>query len=45
VTQNAVITIGRLPDNLLQIDNLAVSGHHAKIYWDGEQYTLKTMAA
>ena len=41
VTQNAVITIGRLPDNLLQIDNLAVSGHHAKIYWDGEQYTLE----
>ena len=41
VTQSAVITIGRLPDNLLQIDNLAVSGHHAKIYWDGEQYTLE----
>ena len=41
MTQNAVITIGRLPDNLLQIDNLAVSGHHAKIYWDGEQYTLE----
>src|SRR5436853_6343946 len=34
-------TIGRLPDNLLQIDNLAVSGHHAKIYWDGEHYTLE----
>lgn len=41
VSQSAVITIGRLPDNLLQIDNLAVSGHHAKIYWDGEQYTLE----
>src|SRR5437868_5241097 len=41
VTQSAVITIGRLPDNLLQIDNLAVSGHHAKIYWDGEHYTLE----
>src|SRR5438874_4838312 len=41
VTQSAVITIGRLPDNLLQVDNLAVSGHHAKIYWDGEQYTLE----
>jgi len=41
VTQNAVITIGRLPDNLLQIDNLAVSGHHAKIYWEGEHYVLE----
>src|SRR5438270_2023886 len=41
VSQSAVITIGRLPDNLLQIDNLAVSGHHAKIYWDGEHYTLE----
>src|SRR6059058_3478427 len=41
VAQSAVITIGRLPDNLLQIDNLAVSGHHAKIYWDGEQYPLE----
>jgi pSer/pThr/pTyr-binding forkhead associated (FHA) protein len=41
VTQSAVISIGRLPDNLLQIDNLAVSGHHAKIYWDGEHYTLE----
>ena len=23
--------IGRLPDNEIQVDNLAVSGHHAKI--------------
>ena len=36
-----VTTIGRLPDNVIQVDNLAVSGHHAKIYWDGEQYTLE----
>ena len=26
----AATTIGRLPDNSVQIDNLAVSGHHAK---------------
>jgi pSer/pThr/pTyr-binding forkhead associated (FHA) protein len=36
-----VVTIGRLPDNLIQVDNLAVSGHHAKIYWDADHYTLE----
>ena len=36
-----VITIGRLPDNLIQVDNLAVSGHHAKIYWDNDHYVLE----
>jgi hypothetical protein len=38
---HGVVTIGRLPDNLVQIDNLAVSGHHAKVYWDSEHYTLE----
>lgn len=36
-----VVTIGRLPDNLIQVDNLAVSGHHAKIYWDGDRFMLE----
>src|SRR4051794_9959726 len=36
-----VVTIGRLPDNLLQIDNPAVSGHHLKIYWDTDHYVLE----
>lgn len=36
-----VLTIGRLPDNLIQIDNLAVSGHHAKIYWETDHYVLE----
>lgn len=36
-----VVTIGRLPDNLIQIDNLAVSGHHAKIYWETDHYALE----
>ena len=36
-----VLTIGRLPDNSIQVDNLAVSGHHAKIYWDGAQYAIE----
>jgi len=36
-----VVTIGRLPDNLVHIDNLAVSGHHAKIYWDQDKYIIE----
>ena len=36
-----VVTIGRLPDNVIQIDNLAVSGHHAKIYWDTDKYVVE----
>jgi FHA domain-containing protein len=38
-----VVTIGRQPDNLLRIDNPAVSGHHAKIYWEGGGYILEDM--
>lgn len=38
---NNVVTIGRLPDNAIQIDNLAVSGHHAKIYWDTDKYVVE----
>ena len=40
LSQNPV-TIGRLPDNVIQIDNLAVSGHHAKIYWESDHYVLE----
>src|SRR5438445_533649 len=36
----AATTIGRLPDNNLQIDNLAVSGHHARISWEQDHYVL-----
>jgi pSer/pThr/pTyr-binding forkhead associated (FHA) protein len=35
------VTIGRLPDNVIHIDNLAVSGHHAKIYWDQDKYVVE----
>jgi predicted component of type VI protein secretion system len=35
------ITIGRLPDNMIQVDNLAVSGHHARVYWEGEHYAVE----
>lgn len=36
-----VTTIGRLPDNVIQVDNLAVSGHHAKIYWENDKYVIE----
>src|SRR5689334_21536385 len=36
-----VTTIGRLPDNVIQVDNLAVSGHHAKIYWDHDKFVIE----
>ena len=35
------ITIGRLPDNKVQIDNLAVSGHHAKLWWESDHYVIE----
>src|SRR5581483_2712222 len=35
------ITIGRLPDNGVHIDNLAVSGHHARIVWESDHFTLE----
>lgn len=35
------ITIGRLPDNGVQIDNLAVSGHHARIVWESDHFALE----
>jgi hypothetical protein len=38
-----VVTIGRQPDNLLPIDNPAVSGHHAKIYRQDENYVVEDM--
>jgi pSer/pThr/pTyr-binding forkhead associated (FHA) protein len=36
-----VVTIGRQPDNLLQIDNPIVSGHHATIFWEKSHYVLE----
>ncbi len=36
-----MVTVGRLPDNLIQVDNLAVSGHHAKIYWEVDHYVVE----
>jgi len=35
------VTIGRQPDNVLPIDNPAVSGYHAKVYVEGGHYVLE----
>ena len=43
VLTRGVVTIGRQPDNLLQIDNPAVSGHHARVYWKDGRYVLEDL--
>ena len=35
------VTIGRLPDNILQIDNPAVSSRHCRVLFDGGQYVVE----
>jgi pSer/pThr/pTyr-binding forkhead associated (FHA) protein len=35
------LTIGRQPDNVFCIDNPAVSGHHAKVYAEGDHYVIE----
>lgn len=42
---DGVLTIGRLPDNVLQIDNLAVSSHHAKVYWEQNRYVIEDLGS
>jgi pSer/pThr/pTyr-binding forkhead associated (FHA) protein len=37
------VTIGRLPDNRLVIDNPAVSGRHARVYREGSHYVLEDL--
>jgi pSer/pThr/pTyr-binding forkhead associated (FHA) protein len=37
------VSIGRLPDNSLVIDNPAVSGRHARVYREGAQYVLEDL--
>src|SRR5262245_7036806 len=36
-------TIGRLRDNTVMLDNPAVSGHHARIFHDGERFVLEDL--
>src|ERR1700759_3396348 len=35
------LKVGRLPDNGIHIDNLAVSGHHARIVWETDHFVLE----
>ena len=37
------ITVGRLPDNDIQVDNLAVSSHHARIFRDGNNIVVEDL--
>ena len=37
------VSIGRLPDNGLVIDNPAVSGRHARVYREGNHYVLEDL--
>jgi len=37
------VTIGRLPDNKIQIDNPLVSGHHARVIWEADHYVIEDL--
>ena len=37
------MTIGRLPDNTVVIDNPAVSGHHARVFLEGDDYLVEDL--
>ncbi len=37
------ITLGRVADNMIQIDDASVSSHHAELVRDGEDYMLKDL--
>src|SRR5437588_8679209 len=38
-----MVTIGRLPDNDVVIDNPAVSSHHACVFRDGEDWVIEDL--
>lgn len=37
------VTIGRSPDNDLPVDNLAVSNHHARVYYEGGRLVVEDL--
>src|SRR5450432_680422 len=41
--EGEVITIGRTPDNNIQIDHTSVSAHHAKLFLINGMYKLKDL--
>lgn len=43
--QKATISVGRAPGNDVVIDNLAVSGHHARLLLDQDHYVVEDMSS
>ncbi len=41
--KQAAITVGRTPGNDVVIDNMAVSGHHAKVYFETDKFVLEDL--
>lgn len=41
--KGAALSIGRTPDNDVVIDNLAVSGHHAKLLFESDRFVLEDL--
>ncbi len=39
------VTIGRSPDNDIPVDNLAVSNHHAKVYYEAGRMVVEDLAS
>ena len=37
------ITLGRVADNMIQIDDASVSSHHAELVRDGDDYILRDL--
>jgi len=38
--ENEMVTIGRVDDNTIKVDNMAVSSHHAKLIRENGDYVL-----
>ena len=45
VSHTAAVTIGRLPDNTIVIDNTAVSSHHVRIAREGPQFVVEDLGS
>jgi predicted component of type VI protein secretion system len=43
VSHTAAVTVGRLPDNTIVIDNSAVSSHHIRIAREGPQFVVEDL--
>jgi pSer/pThr/pTyr-binding forkhead associated (FHA) protein len=40
-----LVTVGRLPDNTIQIDDASVSSHHAQLTLSGEDYVMEDLGS